>query len=456
MYTVSTELECLRAGKERGEKKEGKEGKRKRNYEEQPALRNAGPLVLSSKLVIYSHFFTRSSNMTATPIDHASTRTDVLYLAFELGETEWKLAFTTGLGQKPRLRSMPARDLPRLEAEIAKARKRFAMAAVTPVKSCYEAGRDGFWLHRHLRACGVENQVVDSASIEVNRRKRRAKSDRLDACKLLNLLLRYHGGEKKVWSIVHVPSVAAEDARQLHRELEALKDERTEHGNRMKGLLASQGITVPRVDKEFPKWLDQARLWDGSAVPQDLQRRLLREHERWQLLEQQIRQLENERRQRIRCDDTAHVDQVRSLLELWGVGLNGAWLLVYEMFAWREFANRKQVGGCVGLTPTPYQSGDSRREQGISKAGNRRVRRVLVELAWCWLRWQPDSKLSRWYLQRFGAGNGRSRKIGVVALARKLLIAFWKYLEQGEVPEGARLATWQGKVKGCPKTKAVA
>jgi transposase len=392
--------------------------------------------------------------MTATHKSNVTTKTGVLYLAFELGDKDWKLAFTIGMGQKPRLRSMPARELPLLHAEIAKAKHRFGLSAEAHVKSCYEAGRDGFWLHRHLTACGVENSIVDSASIEVNRRKRRAKTDRLDAGKLLNLLLRYHGGEKKVWCVVRVPSAPAEDARQLHRELEELKDERTEHVNRIKGLLASQGLSVTTVDKGFAQRLAEARLWDGSAVPQELQRRLLREQERWQLLERQIKQLENERRQRIRRDETPHVDKVRDLLALWGVGLNGAWLLVYELFAWRRFDNRKQVGGCVGLTPTPYQSGDSRREQGISKAGNRRLRRLLVELAWCWLRWQPDSDLSRWYLQRFGAGNGRSRKVGVVAVARKLLIALWKYVEQGEVPGGARLATWQGKVKGCPKGTA--
>jgi transposase len=297
----------------------------------------------------------------------------------------------------------------------------------------------------------VANSVIDSASIEVNRRLRRAKTDRLDAGKLVNLLLRYYHGEEKVWSIVRVPSAAAEDGRQLHRELEALKDERTEHVNRIKGLLSSQGLAAPKVDKKFAAWLEAARSWDGSAICPELQKRLLREQERWQQVERQIRELENERRQRIRRDDTPHVEKVRSLLTLWGLGLNGAWLLVYEMFGWRRFANRKQVGGCVGLTPTPYQSGDSRREQGISKAGNRRLRRLMVELAWCWLRWQPDSELSRWYMRRFGVGNGRSRKIGVVALARKLLIALWKYVEQGEVPAGARLATWQGKVKGCPK-----
>lgn len=392
--------------------------------------------------------------MTATPKGHVTTKTEVLYLAFELGETEWKLAFTIGLGQKPRLRSMPARHLARLQEEIVKAKKRFSLAAQAMVKSCYEAGRDGFWLHRWLSASGVENSVVDSASIEVNRRKRRAKTDRLDAARLLNLLLRFDGGETKVWSVVRVPSAVAEDARQLHRELQELKDERTEHINRIKGLLASQGLAAPEVNQQLVQWLESARLWDDSAVPDELHRRLLRELERWQLLNRQIRELEDERRRRIRQDETPHVDKVRCLLGLWGVGFNGAWLLVYELFAWRRFDNRKQVGGCVGLTPTPYQSGDSRREQGISKAGNRRLRRLLVELAWCWLRWQPDSELSRWYERRFGMGNGRSRKIGVVALARKLLIALWKYLEQGEVPAGARLASWQKKVKGRSKIAA--
>src|SRR5215471_16678731 len=185
--------------------------------------------------------------MTATH-NKVTTRTDILYLAFELGEAEWKLAFTIGVGQKPRLRSMPARDLPRLQEEIAKAKQRFHLAADAPVRSCYEAGRDGFWLDRYLNTYGIHNSVVDSSSIEVNRRQRRAKTDRLDAGKLLNLLLRYHSGEKKVWSVVRVPSAVAEDARQLHRELQELKDERTEHVNRIKGLLTSQGLTAPAVN----------------------------------------------------------------------------------------------------------------------------------------------------------------------------------------------------------------
>src|SRR5580704_6928241 len=212
--------------------------------------------------------------MTATPTSHASTTVGVLYVAFELGDKDWKLAFTIGLGQKPRLRSMRARELPLLQAEIAKAKKRFGLPTEAPVKSCYEAGRDGFWLHRHLSACGVDNSVVDSASIEVNRRQRRTKTDRLDAAKLVNLLLRYHGGEHKVWCVVRVPSVAAEDARQLHRELDELKEERTAHGNRIKGLLASHGLNTPDLDKGFAEALAQVRLWDGSPLPADLKRRL--------------------------------------------------------------------------------------------------------------------------------------------------------------------------------------
>jgi transposase len=172
----------------------------------------------------------------------------------------------------------------------------------------------------------------------------------------------------------------------------------------------------------------------------------LREFARWQLADQHVKQLENERKQRIRRDDTPHVDQVRCLLDLAGIGLSGSWLLVFELFAWRQFTNRRQLGAIVGLTPTPYQSGDSSREQGISKAGNKLLRRMLVELAWQWLRWQPHSALSRWYERRFAYHGKRARKIGVVALARKLLIALWRYLEQGELPPGARLASWRAKV----------
>src|SRR5260370_23911319 len=275
--------------------------------------------------------------------------------------------------------------------------------------------------------------------MEVNRRQGRAKRDQLDARKLVRMLVRYHGGETKVWSVVRVPGVGAEDDRQWHRDLEELKDERSGHNNRMKGLLASQGLELLHVNHQFPEWLSTARLWNGSAVPPELQSRLLRQHQRWQQVDRQVKDMENDRRQRIQQTETASMDKVRRLLELRGLGLNGAWLLVYEFFAWRQFTSGKQVGGAVGLTPTPYHSGDSHREQGISKAGSRRMRRMMVELAWCWLRWQPDSTLTQWYQRRFHEGNARARKIGVVAVARKLLIALWKYLEQGELPAGAEV-----------------
>jgi transposase len=384
--------------------------------------------------------------MTATHENNGSTNSGILHLAFELGAGKWMLGFTSGHGEKPRLRSLPAGDLQGLTTEIAKAKKRFGLPADARVVSCYEAGRDGFWLHRYLLTQGIDNFIVDSSSIEVKRRKRRAKSDSLDAASLATMLVRYHAGETRVWSIVRVPSVTAEDERQLHRELESLKDERTEHSNRIKGLLVSQGVVLPGVDGDFPEWLKAARLWDGSAVSADLQRRLLREYERWQMVDQHIKGLEKQRRQRIRHNETSQVEMVRRLLQLRGIGLNGAWLLVYELFGWRRFRNRREVGACAGLTPTPYQSGGSEREQGISKAGNRRLRRLLVELSWCWLQWQPDSALSHWYARRFAAGNARARKVGIVALARKLLIALWKYLERGEVPAGSLLTMWQLKV----------
>ena len=285
---------------------------------------------------------------------------------------------------------------------------------------------------------GVKNLVVDSASIEVSRRFRRVKTDRLDVGKLLGMLMRYHLGEKKMWSVVRVPSAEAEDERQLHRELLRLKKERTRHVNRMKGLLASQGV-VMEIEAGFEKAIGEVRLWDGSGLCGRLRRRLEREYERLELLKQQIRQLEKEREELIRTSQEEAVKQVRALLRLKGIGVNSAWLYVMEFFAWRDFRNRREVGALAGLTPTPYQSGESSKEGGISKAGNRPVRGMAIEIAWAWLRNQPQSALSRWYDQRFAKGSSRVRRIGIVALARKLLIELWKYLETGVVPEGAYL-----------------
>jgi len=385
--------------------------------------------------------------MTATLVDNLGCSRAALYLAFELGWSEWKLAFGTGPADAPRLRSIRARNLRALQEEIAKAKKRFGLPEDCPVLCCYEAGRDGFWLHRFLAEHGIVNNVVDSSSIEVKRRGRRRKTDRLDAGKLLSMLIRWHHGEKNVWSVVQVPSVLDEDRRQLHRDLGEMKGERTQHTNRIKGLLAACGLAVKEVDADFPEVLAGLRLWDGQPVAKELHKRLLREHERWQFVDRQIRDLENERAREIRTSKAEPIVKVRKLLNLRGIGANSAWLYVMEFFGWRRIKNRKQLGSLAGLTPTPYQSGDSDLEQGISKAGNRRLRTMAVEIAWCWLQYQPGSALSQWFQIRFGRGNSRRRRIGIVALARKLLVALWRYLETDEVPAGAEVIAWNMKKK---------
>jgi transposase len=375
--------------------------------------------------------------MSATHATDCTTATaPVLYFALELSWTSWKLAFTVGAGQKPRLRSIPARDTDALIREIRAARRRFGLPEQAPVISCYEAGRDGFWLHRFLARHRVENLVVDSASIEVNRRRRRAKSDGLDAAKLVGMLIRWHLGERKLWGIVRVPTADDEDRRQLHRELIELKAQRTEHSNRIKALLAGLGLSAP-IDAGLLERLEGLRQWDGAELPSGLRQRIIRELERWSLVGRQIHDLEAERTRLIRDPETAQGEQVRLLLKLRGIGENAAWLLVREFFGWRGIRNRRELASLAGLAPTPYDSGESRHEQGISKAGNRRVRWMMIELAWGWLRYQPESELSRWYQRRFAAGNTRLRKVGIVAVARKLLVALWKYLETGEVPAGA-------------------
>jgi transposase len=387
--------------------------------------------------------------MSATHAVHCTqTAAPALYVAFELSWTNWKMAFTIGAGQPPRIRTVPARCASLVLNEIKKAKLRFGLPNSAPVVSCYEAGRDGFWIHRFLTHEKVQNIVVDSASIEVSRRKRRAKSDRLDAVKLVSMLIRWHNGEKKVWSVVHVPTVADEDRRQLHRELIELKAERTGLLNRIKGLLAGVGLTV-LVDSKLPHRLGKLRQWDHAEVPPALKGRILREFERLQLVARQIRELEAQRAREIREDPSPQGEQIRRLMNLKGIGSNGAWLLVREFFSWRQIRNRRELASLAGLTPTPYNSGESQHEQGISKAGNRLVRWMMVQLAWGWLRYQPKSKLSRWYQRRFGQGKSRMRKVGIVALARKLLIALWRYLETGEVPAGAEVI----KTKKTVKTK---
>jgi transposase len=384
-----------------------------------------------------------------------TTLTGTLYLALELGQDKWLLACATQAAEKPRYRSLPARDLTRLQEEIAKAKRRFDLPADAPVCTCYEAGRDGFWLHRALTTLGITNVVVDSSAIEVNRRQKHIKSDPVDAAKLLNLLCRYHGGERKVFSAVNVPTVADEDRRQLHRGLKDLQGQQTECSNRIKGLLASQGLTAP-VDADFRVTLEALRTWAGQPVPAGLRERVLQEFAVWEALHRQVRDAANAQERRLREGTEPYLEKVRRLMGLKAVGVRSAWILVTELFAWRDIHNGKELGALVGLTPTPYDSGKREREQGISKAGNKHVRSLIVELAWLWLRWQPGSTLSQWYERRFGAGNRRARKVGIVALARKLLIALWRYVDQGELPEGAQEKDWRLRVDSTARRHAKA
>lgn len=366
---------------------------------------------------------------------------EVLYLSFELGRQEWKLAFTVGRGEKPRLRTLPAGDLRGVEQEIERARQRWGVPSGARVVSCYEAGRDGFWLHRFLVSRGVSNVVVDSSSIEVNRRSRRAKTDRLDAQKLLSILVRHDMGEEgRIWSVVRVPSVEQEAERQLHREWEVLKKERTFHRNRIQALLATQGVNL-KLGSGFAEQLKGLALWDGSALPSELKERLEREWERLELVEKQLRELKKQREEAVASAADASLKQIQSLMQLKGIGVNSAWLFVREFFGWRQFRNRREVGSLAGLVPIPYQSGSSDRDQGISKAGNVRLRTMVIEIAWSWLRHQPQSRLSLWFRERYGPGSRRSRRAGIVALGRKLLVSLWRFLETGVVPEGAVLKT---------------
>jgi transposase len=379
----------------------------------------------------------------------------VLYVSFELSNTTWKLTFTTGMAQAPRLRSVPARDRRAVLLEIARAKERFKLPANTPVNSCYEAGRDGFWLHRFLLANNVENLVVDSASIEVNRRQRRAKSDSLDGNSLVRMLIRWHNGETKVWSVVQVPSADDEDGRQLHRELVSLKDERTEHINRVKAFLATIGQTLP-FDRRLLDRLDGLRQWDGTPIPPELRARIVREFHRWKLVDDQIHELESEQRRRMLDDTTPGVETMRLLLGLKGIGVQGAWFLTRECFAWRHIANRRQVASLMGLAPVPYGSGEMQIDRGISKAGSKWLRWLMVQLSWTWHHYQPRSRLIAWFEKRFARNGSRMRKVGIVAVARKLAVTLWKYVARGEVPEGAVVVPWELKLGRKPRAAQVA
>jgi len=359
-----------------------------------------------------------------------------VYVAFELSAKEWKLAMTWGFGVEPWLRTVPAGDLRGVERAIGQARTRFGLSADAAVVSGYEAGRDGFWIHRALTQLGIANRVVDSASIEVNRRARRANTDRLDALKLVQMLVRVCYGEQKVWSEVHVPTAAEEAARQVSRERTALTQEQTRVINQLRGGLTTWGAALP--SRRRRDWWATVRDWAGVALPAEVQARLARAAARLAVLEEQIAELDGQQQAAVR--HAAPASALRQLVQLKGVATTGASVLLDEGLVWRAFRNRRQIGGLLGFAPTPYDSGASVREQGISRAGNKRLQTISIQLAWSWLRWQPQSALTQWYRERFGQGK-RARRIGIVAVARRLVIALWRYVTTGVVSAGAIVTT---------------
>jgi transposase len=327
-------------------------------------------------------------------------------------------------------------DLTAMDAVLQRARARFGLAATVRVISCYEAGRDGFWIHRALVVRGFENRVVDSSSIEVNRRKRRAKSDRLDAEKLVMLLARVCAGDRTAWSEVWVPSVAAEAARQRSRERTALTKEQTRLTNQIGSWLATAGARVSGRVREHAAWWTSARDWAGEPLSGTLQARIARATARLTLLAEQIATIEAEQAEALRA--AAPDSAAARLRQVKGLGVTSVSVLLDEGLLWRAFNNRRQLGGLLGFAPIKYESGEISRDQGISRAGNDRLQSTMVQLAWGWVQWQPQSALTKWYLARFGIGK-RNRKVGIVALARKLFIALWRYATAGVVPDGAIL-----------------
>lgn len=364
-----------------------------------------------------------------------------VYLAFELSKAKWKLGVLLPGSQKLSRYTINGGDLVALAARLADLRKK-AAATGRPVRvlSCYEAGLDGHWLHRWLTGQDVINHEIDPSSIEVNRRARRAKTDRIDLEKLMRAFLAYLRGEPRVCSMVHVPTAEDEDRKRRTRERERLIKERTAHTNRIKGLLHGQGIRdVNPLDRSFIASLAGLRSGDGRPLPARLKDEIVREHERLGLVVRQFAELEATSRAELRAAQPASPEaRIRQLIDLKSIGPVSGQGLVNEAF-YRDFDNRRQVGSYFGLTGTPYDSGERSREQGISKAGNRRARKLAVELAWLWIVHQPDSALTLWFNKRVGSLKGRIRRITIVALARKLMVALWRYLTTGVVPTGAVL-----------------
>lgn len=371
-----------------------------------------------------------------TPATPAARQSATLFVALELSRAKWLVGLHSPVADKISRRTVTGGDAAALLAVIDEARRRARaqLGEEVAVAACYEAGYDGFWLHRLLLSHGIASHVVDPASLLVNRRARRRKTDSIDLAGLLRTLMAWHRGERQVCSMVRVPGPEEEDRRRRGRERERLIKERVQHLGRIKGLLMTQGVRDFQPTRgPWRDRLDVLRTGDGRPLPSCLKAEIARECRRLALVDEMLAELERERDAE---REGAAPRQVALLTKLRGVGPTSAHLLAGEVFH-RDFANRRQVAGYLGLEPSPWQSGKVEREQGISKAGNRRARRVAIELAWLWLQYQPDSRLSRWFQDRVGAAKGRVRRILVVALARKLVVALWRYLDAGVVPEGA-------------------
>ena len=367
-----------------------------------------------------------------------------VFVAIELSKSAWLLAAQASPSGKTSSHRLESGDITGLVALLrrlqARERQTYGGGAVQIVVG-YEAGYDGFWLQRRLAAEGIICWVMDPGSLQVNRRARRAKTDRLDAAMLLRALIAWCRGDRAACHMVQVPSVAREDARRTHRERQRLVAERVQHVNRIKGLLATQGITdYQPLRRDRSARLGEVRTKDGHALPPRLRREIERELQRLELVLEQLEAVEAERDTAVAAPavDDADAAKVALLVRLGGIGNELATVLVREGL-YRSFTNRKEVAAYAGLTPMPLASGERHREQGISKAGNPLLRKAMVELAWLWLRYQPDSALARWFTDRVGSVRGRIRKITAVALARKLLVALWRYVTAGLMPEGARV-----------------
>lgn len=369
--------------------------------------------------------------MTST--DAAAEARETVYAAIELSKKTWVLGIAPPDRDRPSIYRVSGGNIAELVSRL-----RVASRNNRRIVVCYEAGYDGFWLARALAKIGIECRVLDPASIQVNRRARRVKTDRIDVLALLRALIATDRGERHVCAIVRVPSVEEEDARRSHRERQRLVRERTGHINRIKGLLFAQGIRGIKPKLRRTR-IDFAALEtaEGHPLPDRLRRELEREYARLALIETQLREVEKERDMADAQDPV--VERKRQMLvALQGVGGTSAAILAREVFA-RPFASRRQLGSYLGLTPSAYDSGSMTRCQGISKAGNSWARRILIEVAWLWQKHQPASPLSHWYIQKTTGQSSRIRRIMLIALARKLAISLWRYVETGLVPEGVAI-----------------